>query len=157
LPVYLFGSPGLEKILNEAGIETIGVGPDTIDKYTSDGTFLMDIDISRRVFAVVGSFDNHISYAKIMKAVNYLKDPKVHFVVSNEDLTFPGSVPGVIVPGAGIVSCVLKVVLSPLCCSPSSMYYANQNLGHLQKAADRDGKASRSYIRVYSRPARGVV
>jgi len=110
LPVYLFGSSGLEKILNEAGIETFGVGPDTMDKYTSDGTFLMDIDTSRRVFAVVGSFDQHISYAKIMKAVNYLKDPKVHFIVSNEDMTFPGSVPGVIVPGAGTVSCVLKAI-----------------------------------------------
>lgn len=131
LPVYLFGSHGLEKILNDTGIETFGVGPDTINEYTSDGTFLMDIDTSRRVFAVVGSFDQHISYAKIMKAVNYLKDPKVQFVVSNEDLTFPGSVPGVIVPGAGTVSCVLKVSGCPIpLCSPSKCYICC-NLGHL--------------------------
>ena len=29
-----------------------------------------------------------------MKAVNYLKDPKIPFIATNEDLTFPGQVPG---------------------------------------------------------------
>lgn len=51
----------------------------------------MNVDISRKVCAVMGSFDSHISYVKIMKAVNYLKDPEVEFFITNEDLTYPGS------------------------------------------------------------------
>lgn len=70
----------------------------------------MDIDTSQRVFAVVAGFDPHMSYIKVMKAVNYLKDPAVHFIVTNEDLTFPGSNPDVVVPGAGTVSTVLRAI-----------------------------------------------
>jgi ribonucleotide monophosphatase NagD (HAD superfamily) len=58
-------------------------------------TFIFDIDLSRKPFAVVSSFDPHINYVKIMKAVNYLKDTNVHFIVTNEDLTFPGPNPSI--------------------------------------------------------------
>jgi len=110
LPVYLVGTAGLQQTLKEyAGVDSFGVGPDNFEDYSNE-TFLMDIDVSRKVSAVIGSFDPHISYIKIMKAINYLKDPNVHFIVTNEDITFPGNVPGVIVPGAGCVTTVLRAV-----------------------------------------------
>jgi len=45
-----------------------------------------------------------------MKAINYLQDPNVHFIVTNEDITFPGNVPGVVVPGAGTMTTILRTV-----------------------------------------------
>lgn len=78
----------------------------------------MNVDISRKVSAVVASYDSHLSYVKVMKAVNYLKDENVLFIVTNEDLTFPGSVSGVIVPGAGTVSVPLRAITGrePIVC-----------------------------------------
>lgn len=88
----------------------------------------MDVDISEPVFAVVASFDPYFNYIKLMKAVNYLKDESIPFYVTNQDLTFPGSVPGysscityfaslmplgVIVPGAGWTSIVSIWCLMP--------------------------------------------
>lgn len=54
----------------------------------------MNVDTKEKVFAVVTSFDSQFNYIKLMKAVNYLKDEKVAFYATNQDLTFPGSVPG---------------------------------------------------------------
>lgn len=54
----------------------------------------MDVDTSQKVFAVVASFDAYFNYIKLMKAVNYLKDESVAFYATNQDWTFPGSVPG---------------------------------------------------------------
>ena len=45
-------------------------------------------------FAVVTSFDPHFNYVKIMKAVNYLKDPDTPFIATHEDMTYPGPNPG---------------------------------------------------------------
>lgn len=70
----------------------------------------MNVDVSRKVFAVVTSFDAYFNYIKLMKASNYLKDPAVEFYATNEDITFPGSVPGVLVPGAGFTSTAVKAV-----------------------------------------------
>ncbi|KAH7729247.1 4-nitrophenylphosphatase [Aphelenchoides avenae] len=87
LPVYLVGSVGMQKMLADVGIESFGPGPDNVDDTANAGR-----------------------YVKIMKAVNYLKDPSVKFIATNEDLTYPGSVPGVICPGAGTVSAPIKAV-----------------------------------------------
>uniref|UniRef100_A0A915CSB7 4-nitrophenylphosphatase n=1 Tax=Ditylenchus dipsaci TaxID=166011 RepID=A0A915CSB7_9BILA len=96
LPIYLVGTTGLQKILKDyAGIESFGPGPDHLSDHT-DETFMMDIDMSKKASAVV--------------CINYLKDPKVHFIATNEDLSFPGNVPGIVVPGAGCVSSVLRAV-----------------------------------------------
>lgn len=123
LPVYLVGSPGLKQTLEEVGIESFGVGPDPIENYTQvyyfpdyqknlfqGSTPLMNVDISQPASAVVCSFDIHFNYVKIMKASNYLKDPNVDFIVTNEDYTFPGSIPGVVIPGSGITSAAIKAV-----------------------------------------------
>lgn len=45
-----------------------------------------------------------------MKAVNYLKDENVHFIATNEDLTYPGSDSNVIIPGAGTVSLPISAI-----------------------------------------------
>jgi phosphoglycolate phosphatase len=54
----------------------------------------MTVDVSQPVFAVVASFDAYFNYIKLMKAANYLKDENVLFYATNQDATFPGSVPG---------------------------------------------------------------
>lgn len=68
------------------------------------------MDLSRPVFAVVTSYDPHFNYVKLTKAVNYLRDPAVSFVVTNEDRTFPSSVPGLVVPGAGSTSLSVRAI-----------------------------------------------
>jgi phosphoglycolate phosphatase len=107
LPVYLFGSIGLQETLENAGVKSFGCGPDNISDYTND-TILGNVDVSQKVCAVLCSFDSHLSYVKVMKAANYLHDPDVDFVVTNEDATFPGDNPNVVIPGSGIVSAAVK-------------------------------------------------
>uniref|UniRef100_A0A7E4UZ49 HAD-IIA family hydrolase n=1 Tax=Panagrellus redivivus TaxID=6233 RepID=A0A7E4UZ49_PANRE len=111
LPVYLVGSEGLKSTLEEYGVKSFGVGPDPITQYT-DETILSNIDFKTPVSAVVTSFDSHVSYAKIMRAANYLNNPEVDFVVTNEDATFPGDVPGVVIPGSGVVAAAVKTASS---------------------------------------------
>jgi len=110
LPVYLLGSAGFARVLADAGIDYVGCGPDLpVDNH--DGTFRDDgVDLSQKPFAVVAALDRHLNYVKIMKAANYLLDPAVPFVVTSETLTCPGSVPGVLVPGAGITSTILRAL-----------------------------------------------
>lgn len=66
--------------------------------------------MSRKVFAVVTSYDPHFNYVKLTKAVNYLKHPEVDFIVTNEDRTFPTNVPGLVVPGAGTTSLSVRAI-----------------------------------------------
>lgn len=101
LPVYLVGSPGLEKELLREGVESFGVGPDHAEKYTQS-TAIQEIDVSRPVKAVIVSYDVHISFPKIMKAINYISQPGVQFIATNEDASLPGPVKGVLIPGAGV-------------------------------------------------------
>lgn len=108
--VYLIGTESLKNTLEkEAGVKVFGTGPDHLESYT-DGVFINDIDRSVIPRAVICSFDSHFSYPKIMKAANYLSHPEVEFLITNEDYTFPGPVPGVIVPGSGATSASVKAV-----------------------------------------------
>uniref|UniRef100_A0A8R1EH00 Uncharacterized protein n=1 Tax=Caenorhabditis japonica TaxID=281687 RepID=A0A8R1EH00_CAEJA len=45
-----------------------------------------------------------------MKAANYLADPSIEFLVCNEDTTFPGPVPGMILPETGPWSAAIQNV-----------------------------------------------
>lgn len=101
LPVYLIGSAGLQKELLKEGIESFGIGPDHAENYTN-GDFINQVDVTRQVRAVIVSYDVHINYVKIMKAINYLDQVGVRFFATNEDITFPGPVPGVRIPGSGL-------------------------------------------------------
>ncbi|CAD5226599.1 unnamed protein product [Bursaphelenchus xylophilus] len=108
LPVYLIGTKNLESMINAAGIKTFGTGADNLDSDVNG--FVESIDLSRKVFAVVTSYDPHFNYVKLTKAVNYIKDPDVQFIATNEDKTFPTSVPGMIVPGAGSSSLSVRAI-----------------------------------------------
>uniref|UniRef100_A0A0N5AI76 4-nitrophenylphosphatase n=1 Tax=Syphacia muris TaxID=451379 RepID=A0A0N5AI76_9BILA len=101
LPVYLVGSPSLQKELKSKGIESFGPGPDPVEKYTSS-LYVQDIDVSRPVRAVVVSYDLYFNYIKAMKAANYIKQSGVKFYGTNTDATFPGPNPGVRIPGTGM-------------------------------------------------------
>ncbi|CAG9529588.1 unnamed protein product [Cercopithifilaria johnstoni] len=101
LPVYVVGSSGLQRELKKEGIESFGIGPDPVESYTSVES-IQQMDTSRKVRAVVVSFDIHISYPKIMRAANYINQPGVRFYATNPDPRLPGPVPGVLIPGSGV-------------------------------------------------------
>ena len=42
-----------------------------------------------QVNAVVVGFDYDFSYMKLIKACSYLRNPRCHFVATNEDATLP--------------------------------------------------------------------
>lgn len=83
----------LQRELKKEGIESFGTGPDPIESYT-DVESMQQIDTSRKVRAVVVSFDIHISYPKIMRAATYINQPGVRFYATNPDPRLPGPVPG---------------------------------------------------------------
>uniref|UniRef100_A0A914DMQ7 4-nitrophenylphosphatase n=1 Tax=Acrobeloides nanus TaxID=290746 RepID=A0A914DMQ7_9BILA len=98
-----------KKTMEDAGIEVFGVGADHVEDYTK-GNFLTNIDVSRKVSAVVVSYDIHFNYIKLMRAVNYLKDPNVDFIVTEGDIIVPGPVPDVILPCTGWISSAIRTV-----------------------------------------------
>ena len=75
-----------------------------------DFDILNNVTLENNPRAVICSYDSHFSYPKLMKAANYLARPEVDFLVTNEDYTFPGPIPGIIIPGAGFVSASLRAV-----------------------------------------------
>lgn len=101
LPVYIVGSSGLQRELKKEGIESFGTGPDLVESYTNVES-IQQMDISRKVRAVVVSFDIHLSYPKIMRAANYINQAGVRFYATNPDPRLPGPVPGVVIPGSGV-------------------------------------------------------
>ncbi|CCD71831.1 Glycerol-3-phosphate phosphatase [Caenorhabditis elegans] len=108
--VYLIGTENLKATLeNDGGVKCFGTGPDSIRDHT-DGDFIHKVDMSIAPKAVVCSYDAHFSYPKIMKASNYLQDPSVEYLVTNQDYTFPGPVPGVVIPGSGATSAAVTAV-----------------------------------------------
>lgn len=74
------------------GVQSFGCGPDHTETYTTTD-FIHQIDTSKQVRAVITSYDVHLSYPKVMKAANYIKQG-AHFYATNEDATLPGPVPG---------------------------------------------------------------
>ncbi|KAF8354238.1 hypothetical protein PRIPAC_95861, partial [Pristionchus pacificus] len=109
--VYTIASSGvIETLEKELGVETFGSGPDAV---SPDATFLSTIDVSREVSAVVVGYDVHISYNKIMKAANYLRDPNCGFFITNEDYTFPGPDGALVVPGTGCVTAAIRACAHP--------------------------------------------
>ncbi|KAK6054571.1 single-strand binding family protein [Cooperia oncophora] len=109
-PVYLLGTENLKKTLESIGqVRCFGTGPDYVKDHT-DHDFIHDMDLSLRPKAVVCSYDSHLSYPKIMKAANYLKRNEVEFLVTNEDYTFPGPNPDIVIPGSGCTSAAIRAV-----------------------------------------------
>uniref|UniRef100_A0AC34PZ96 4-nitrophenylphosphatase n=1 Tax=Panagrolaimus sp. JU765 TaxID=591449 RepID=A0AC34PZ96_9BILA len=108
-PIYLIGTPALESTLEAAGVRSFGCGPDLVANYANEMT-LAEAEIRPNVRAVVVSFDAHFSYPKIYKAANYLKNPDVEFIVTNEDSTFPGDNPTIVCPGSGVFAAAIRKV-----------------------------------------------
>ncbi|KHJ91657.1 HAD hydrolase, family IIA [Oesophagostomum dentatum] len=106
--VYVMGVENLKKTLETfGGVHCFGTGP---DPYISDSNFSYNFDTSLIPKAVVCSYDCHLSYPKIQKAATFLKHKEVEFLVTNEDYTFPGPNPNIVVPGAGAVSSTVRAV-----------------------------------------------
>ncbi|GMM49511.1 4-nitrophenylphosphatase [Starmerella bacillaris] len=98
--VLVIGESGLEEELHEAGFKTLGgadpalnrdFGPE-VEKYA-----IRDESIG----AVVCGLDLKINYLKIAYAQANLRDPRVTFLATNVDSTFPAT--DMILPGAGTV------------------------------------------------------
>ncbi|OWA50175.1 Phosphoglycolate phosphatase [Hypsibius exemplaris] len=100
--IYVMGTPALELALTDLGLQCIGNGPDPVpEDFLEDDWRAESLD--KDVRAVVVGFDKHISYFKLIKAACYLNDPKVHFVATNADTTFPSSSRDIIIPGTGCI------------------------------------------------------
>ncbi|XP_063077346.1 glycerol-3-phosphate phosphatase [Engraulis encrasicolus] len=101
--VYLIGSNAMKKEIESVGIQTIGVGPDPISGVQSDWA---NVALDPEVKAVVVGFDEHFSYMKLNKALQYLCVPGMQFVGTNIDTRLPLE-GGKAVPGTG---CLVKAV-----------------------------------------------
>ncbi|GMT35656.1 hypothetical protein PFISCL1PPCAC_26953, partial [Pristionchus fissidentatus] len=109
--IYTIGSAGVVATLEkELGVECFGTGPDPVD---ADATFLKSVELKKPVSAVVVGYDVHLSYIKIMKAANFLRDPNCGFFVTNEDYTFPVPDGNMVVPGTGCITSAIRACAHP--------------------------------------------
>ncbi|KAL7013591.1 hypothetical protein ACKWTF_015482 [Chironomus riparius] len=98
--VFIVGSTGVSRELDEAGIAHTGVGPDIMQG--SVQTMVKDhFKPDPEVGAVIVGFDEHISFPKMMKAATYLDNKEIIFVATNTDERFP--MPGFVIPGTGSI------------------------------------------------------
>lgn len=89
---YVIGSKNVHEQLRAQGIRTIGEGPEYSTKDSLPEQVQHELSqMDREVGAVVCSFDPHFSFPKLFKAVNYLRNPNVAFIATNDDenIDFP--------------------------------------------------------------------
>ncbi|XP_062382767.1 glycerol-3-phosphate phosphatase [Sardina pilchardus] len=101
--VYLLGSNAMKQEIEDVGIQTTGVGPDLITGVQIDWA---NVSLDPEVKAVVVGFDQHFSYMKLNRALQYLCNPNCLFVGTNTDTRLPLE-GGKAVPGTG---CIVKAV-----------------------------------------------
>nr|XP_055032502.1 glycerol-3-phosphate phosphatase [Misgurnus anguillicaudatus] len=101
--VYLIGSNAMGQELEMLGIQQVGVGPDPISGVQSDWA---NVPLDNEVQAVLVGFDEHFSYMKLNRALQYLWNPECQFVGTNTDNRLPLE-GGKAVPGTG---CLLRAV-----------------------------------------------
>ncbi|XP_072229563.1 glycerol-3-phosphate phosphatase [Leuresthes tenuis] len=101
--VYLIGSNAMKQELEAVGIQQTGVGPDHISGNQSDWA---SVPLDPEVKAVVVGFDQHFSYTKLNRALQYLIQQDCLFVGTNRDTRLPLE-GGKAVPGTG---CLLQAV-----------------------------------------------
>lgn len=93
--VYLIGSNAMKQELEAVGIQQTGVGPDHVfGKQTDWANVPLDPDVK----AVVVGFDEHFSYMKLNRALQYLTQSECLFVGTNRDTRLPLE-GGMAVPG----------------------------------------------------------
>lgn len=96
--VYLIGSDAMRQELEAVGIQQTGVGADHISGKQSDWA---SVPLDPEVKAVVVGFDQHFSYMKLNRALQYLIQQDCLFVGTNRDTRLPLE-GGKAVPGRGI-------------------------------------------------------
>lgn len=101
--VYLIGSNAMGQELEKMGIQQVGVGPDPISGVQIDWA---NVPLDNEVQAVLVGFDEHFSYMKLNRALQYLCNPECQFVGTNTDNRLPLE-GGKAVPGTG---CLLRAV-----------------------------------------------
>uniref|UniRef100_A0A671N2W3 Glycerol-3-phosphate phosphatase n=1 Tax=Sinocyclocheilus anshuiensis TaxID=1608454 RepID=A0A671N2W3_9TELE len=101
--VYLIGSNAMRQELEDVGIRPVGVGPDPVSGVQKDWA---NVPLDKEVQAVLVSFDEHFSYMKLNRALQYLCNPDCQFVGTNTDTRLPLE-GGKAVPGTG---CLLRAV-----------------------------------------------
>lgn len=84
--VYLIGGNALTEELLNVGIEQVGAGPDPITGGQIDWA---NVPLDADVKAVVVGFDEHFSYMKLNRALQYLSNPECLFVGTNTDTRLP--------------------------------------------------------------------
>lgn len=76
--VYVIGCQVLVDEIEAVGVSTIGSGPDVLLDDSLIEQVKQDLQrIDEHVEAVVVGFDEHLSFPKLFKAVNYLRNPLV--------------------------------------------------------------------------------
>ncbi|XP_016397928.1 glycerol-3-phosphate phosphatase-like [Sinocyclocheilus rhinocerous] len=101
--VYLIGSNAMRQELEDVGIRPVGVGPDPVSGVQKDWA---NVPLDKEVQAVLVGFDEHFSYMKLNRALQYLCNPDCQFVGTNTDTRLPLE-GGKAVPGTG---CLLSAV-----------------------------------------------
>lgn len=96
--VYIIGSNGIARELDEVNIAHHGVGPD--ENSESLAKFLQDeFKLNPNVGAVIVGFDEFFNFKKMVRACSYLDQPGCLFLATNTDERFPA--PKCIIPGTG--------------------------------------------------------
>ncbi|XP_076031283.1 glycerol-3-phosphate phosphatase isoform X3 [Oratosquilla oratoria] len=99
--VYVIGTSGITRELDNVNIKHTEVGPDPCPENVIS---LRDsIHLDPEVGAVVVGFDGHFSFPKIMRASSYLANPDVLFIATNTDERFPVSNMNLVFPGTGAI------------------------------------------------------
>lgn len=96
--VYIIGSNGIARELDNVNIPHHGVGPEE----NSEGIaqFLQgEFKLNDNVGAVIVGFDEFFSFKKMVRACSYLDRPGCIFIGTNTDERFP--TPDCVVPGTG--------------------------------------------------------
>lgn len=102
--VYLIGSNAMKQELEAVGIQQTGVGPDLITGKQNDWA---NVPLDPEVKAVVVGFDEHFSYMKLNRALQFLTQQECLFVGTNRDTRLPLE-EGKAVPGDNIF--VLRIL-----------------------------------------------
>lgn len=84
--VYLIGGGAMRQELEAVGIQQTGVGPDHVCGKQSDWA---GVPLDPEVRAVVVGFDEHFSYMKLNRALQYLLQEDCLFVGTNRDNRLP--------------------------------------------------------------------
>lgn len=84
--VFLVGSDAMRQELEAVGIRQVGVGPDLIAGKQVDWA---NVPLDPEVKAVVVGFDEHFSYMKLNRAMQYLSQKGCLFVGTNRDTRLP--------------------------------------------------------------------